>query len=72
MNNSTKNLLSFMLGAAVGAGVVYLLVSDDGDELFTEIKNKVNKIKEEFGDELAKGKEFLAALTETDETPDVS
>ncbi len=59
-----------MLGAAVGAGVVYLLMSDDGDEVLTELKNKAKKLKEEFGDELAKGKDFLSALTDDGEASD--
>jgi hypothetical protein len=61
-HNSTKILLAFMAGAAVGAAIGYFLNSDKKDELVAEIKEGASKIKQSVDESLGKAKDFVENL----------
>lgn len=71
MNNSSKNLLSFVLGAAVGAGIAYLFLSEDGKKIISGLKDKADKLKDDLEDDITRGKSFLEELGDalTDSSP---
>ncbi|HVI48296.1 MAG TPA: hypothetical protein VM802_25735 [Chitinophaga sp.] len=59
MSNSSKAVVSFIVGAAVGVAVGYFLNSDKKDELVGKLKDqterlrvKLRKKKDQFHDEL--------------------
>jgi gas vesicle protein len=59
MSNSSKNLITFVLGAAVGAGIAYLFLSDDGKEILAKLKDKASTLTDELGGEIATGKDII-------------
>ena len=48
MSNSSKAVVSFIVGAAVGVAVGYFLNSDKKDELVDKLKYQSDKLKERF------------------------
>lgn len=46
MNNSSKAVVSFIVGAAVGVAVGYFLNSDKKDELVDKLKYQADKLKD--------------------------
>jgi len=48
MSNSSKAVVSFIVGAAVGVAVGYFLNSDKKDELVDKLKYQTDKLKERF------------------------
>lgn len=48
MNNSSKAVVSFIVGAAVGVAVGYFLNSDRKDELVDKLKYQTDRLKERF------------------------
>ena len=66
MKVSSKSLLTIALGAAAGAGIAYLLLSDDGKEILSNLKNKAGDLAGEYGNEASNtGKNILGALLNT-------
>ena len=49
-----KNIGSLLIGAAIGAGLVWLFTSDEGKELVSKIKDKASDIKDELANDLKK------------------
>jgi uncharacterized membrane-anchored protein YhcB (DUF1043 family) len=47
-NNSSKAVVSFIVGAAVGVAVGYFLNSDKKDELVEKLKFQADKLKDKF------------------------
>lgn len=47
-NNSSKAVVSFIVGAAVGVAVGYFLNSDKKDELVEKLKYQADKLKDKF------------------------
>lgn len=47
-NNSSKAVVSFIVGAAVGVAVGYFLNSDKKDELVEKLKYQTDKLKDKF------------------------
>ncbi len=47
-NNSSKAVVSFIVGAAVGVAVGYLLNTDKRDELVEKLKFQADKLKDKF------------------------
>ena len=62
MGNSSKNLISFVLGAAVGAGIAYLFLSDDGKEIISKLKDKASNLTDEVGSEISNGKNIIEEI----------
>ncbi len=62
MSNKSKELATFILGAAVGMAIGYFINSDKREEFLETIKDKAGKISEEIGEQLDKGKEILGKL----------
>lgn len=48
MSRSSKAVVSFIVGAAVGVAVGYFLNSDKKDELVDKLKYQTDKLKEKF------------------------
>ncbi|HEY0609133.1 MAG TPA: YtxH domain-containing protein [Chitinophaga sp.] len=48
MSNSSKAVVSFIVGAAVGVAVGYFLNSDKKDELVEKLKYQTDKLKDRF------------------------
>ena len=46
-----------ILGAAIGAGLVWLFTSDDGKELISKIKDKAANLKDELENEMKSASE---------------
>lgn len=66
MKVSSKSLLTIALGAAAGAGIAYLLLSDDGKEILANLKNKAGDLTGDLGNEAGNtGKNILGALLNT-------
>ena len=66
MKVSSKSLLTVALGAAAGAGIAYLLLSDDGKEILANLKNKAGDLAGEYGGEASSaGKNILGTLLNT-------
>lgn len=55
----SKMLLGFIIGAAVGAAIGYLLASDNKEEIVQDLKDAAAKIKDELGNQFEKGKEVV-------------
>jgi uncharacterized membrane-anchored protein YhcB (DUF1043 family) len=47
-NNSSKAVVSFIVGAAVGVAVGYLLNTDKRDEIVEKLKFQADKLKDKF------------------------
>ena len=54
MKNQSKLILAFIAGAAAGAAVAYLVVSDKGEDIMAEIKNLAGKIRENVTERMGK------------------
>jgi uncharacterized membrane-anchored protein YhcB (DUF1043 family) len=61
-NNSSKAVVSFIVGAAVGVAVGYFLNSDKKDELVEKLKYQADKLKDKF----KKGKEHYEDALENE------
>lgn len=48
MSRSSKAVVSFIVGAAVGVAVGYFLNSDKKDELVDKLKYQADKLKDKF------------------------
>ncbi|RFS23369.1 hypothetical protein DVR12_10150 [Chitinophaga silvatica] len=48
MSNSSKAVVSFIVGAAVGVAVGYFLNSDKKDELIGKLKDQSDRLKEKW------------------------
>ncbi len=48
MSRSSKAVVSFIVGAAVGVAVGYFLNSDKKDELVNKLKFQADKLKDKF------------------------
>lgn len=68
-HNSTKILLAFMAGAAVGAAIGYFLNSDKKDELVAEIKEGASKVKHGIDEGFEKAKDFVDHLKHAKNAP---
>jgi len=60
----SKKLLFFIMGAAAGAAMGYLLSTEENRE---KLKSAARKLKDNFEDEIEKGKEFVNDLIKTAE-----
>ncbi len=54
MKNQSKLILAFIAGAAAGAAVAYLVVSDKGEDIIAEIRNLAGKIRENVSERVTK------------------
>ncbi|CAN5374072.1 hypothetical protein BH11BAC2_BH11BAC2_11800 [soil metagenome] len=59
MERKSGLLITFLLGAAAGAAVGYLLASGKSEEITADIKEAADKIKEEFGKQMDRGKDLV-------------
>ncbi|RPE13605.1 hypothetical protein EGT74_08855 [Chitinophaga lutea] len=59
MSRSSKAVVSFIVGAAVGVAVGYFLNSDKKDELVEKLKYQTGKLKDKFR---AKKQQFEDAI----------
>jgi len=62
MNDNSKTILTFLLGAAAGAAIGFYLASDNKEELISNVKDAAKKVKENFDEEFEKGKKFVDDL----------
>jgi gas vesicle protein len=49
-----KNLWPFLLGAAVGAGIIWLFASKEGKETLSNLKKKADEMKDDVNEWLDK------------------
>lgn len=69
MEKKSNLLLSFLIGAAAGAAIAYLLTSGKGEEIEKEIKETAVKIKDELEKQYEKGKAIVEEIKhKADET----
>jgi Tfp pilus assembly protein PilO len=59
MSRSSKAVVSFIVGAAVGVAVGYFLNSDKKDELVEKLKSQTDRLKDKFR---AKKQQFEDAM----------
>jgi gas vesicle protein len=59
MERKSGLLFSFLLGAAAGAAVGYLLANGKAEELTSDLKETAEKLKSEIDRQVEKGKEFI-------------
>lgn len=59
MSRSSKAVVSFIVGAAVGVAVGYFLNSDKKDELVEKLKHQTDRLKDKFR---AKKQQFEDAM----------
>ena len=45
MSDQSKGMMMFLLGAVTGVAIGYFLASDNKEEIISNIKDKVNKVK---------------------------
>jgi gas vesicle protein len=69
-NKSSKLLMAFLAGAAVGAAVGYFLNSDKKDELVDDLKEGAASLKKAFDDGIGKVKDIVDAFTDEDFEPE--
>lgn len=62
MERKSAFILSFLAGAAAGAVVGYILASGKGEDVIADIKDAAGKFKDEFDEQLDKGKEVFNDL----------
>ncbi len=62
MERKSGLILSFIIGAAAGAAIGYLLAGGKSDELMSDVKDAANKVKDEFEKQFEKGKDFLSDI----------
>ena len=55
-SNNSRMMLGFIIGAAVGAAIGYLLASDKKDEIIQDIIDTASRIKDELGNQFEKSK----------------
>ena len=60
----SRNLITFMAGAAVGAGLLWLFSSDEGKELLTKLKDKASHLKDELEKDLKEVADVFEDLKE--------
>ncbi len=47
MSGSSKGIAGLLIGAAIGAGVTYLVTSGKGKDLLKQLKKEADKLKKE-------------------------
>lgn len=62
MERKSALILTFLAGAAAGAVVGYILANGKGEEIIADIKEAAGKFKDEFEEQLDRGKEVLTDL----------
>lgn len=60
--NTSKLLLTVLLGAAAGAVLGYYLASDDKEQLLEDWKKMAGKVKDELENEIEKGQQIVDDL----------
>jgi gas vesicle protein len=65
-NHSSKLLMAFLAGAAVGAAVGYFLNSDKKDELVEELKEGAASLKKAFDNSFGKVKDIVDTFSDND------
>lgn len=61
-NNKSRMMLGFIIGAAVGAAIGYLLASDKKEEILSDIKDTAGKLKDEVSEQFERGKQVVEDL----------
>ncbi len=51
--------MMFLLGAVTGVAIGYFLASDNKEEIISNIKDKVNKVKDDLEGQIEKGKKLV-------------
>lgn len=62
MKDSTKTLLGFAAGVAVGAGLYYLAKTEKGQKVINDIGRRADGLKKGVGDFVEKGKHMAEDL----------
>jgi hypothetical protein len=60
--DTSKLILSVLLGAAAGAALGYYLASDDKEQLLEDWKKMAGKVKDELENEIEKGQQMVDDL----------
>lgn len=68
MEKKSSNILPFLIGAAVGAAVGYLIASGKAEEILADLKEKAGQAKDELEKQIKTGKEIIDALTENEDS----
>ena len=59
MSDQSKGMMMFLLGAVTGVAIGYFLASDNKEEIISNIKAKVNKLKDDLEGQIQKGKRLV-------------
>ncbi len=59
MSDQSKGMMMFLLGAVTGVAIGYFLASDNKEEIISNIKDKVNKVKDDLEGQIEKGKKLV-------------
>jgi gas vesicle protein len=62
MERKPNNFITFLIGAAVGATVAYLLSNGKAEHIIEDLKDGANKMKDELDKQVVKGKELIDDL----------
>jgi hypothetical protein len=63
-HTNSHHLTTFLLGVTAGVIITYLLISDDKQELFDQITNKAQRLRNDLGDMIHKGKNIASEFSE--------
>lgn len=66
MNKSTRTVLAFIAGAAVGAAVTYVLTSSKGNDAVDEFRRLADKLKNDLSEKLGKRRPGTGPAPSTD------
>ena len=59
MENNSKTILTFLLGAAAGVAIGYFLASDNKEEIINDLSSTAKRVKENIEGGVEKGKQFV-------------
>ena len=62
MNQTSKTIIALVAGAAIGAGIAYLLLNEDSDEMIEKIKQKASKLKDDLDEKISQGREMAGKI----------
>jgi hypothetical protein len=67
MIDKSKLALAFILGAAAGVAIAYILTTEQGEKTIQDVKDAAGKLQDEAGDKLNKSRQVIQDIADTAE-----